>query len=711
MVLTVWERLGLCFLSVLIASSFYESRGKLDGVGSRLAGEAALKIMENPKNPGFKMHRVDKGKDANFWSARVNDDLRLILYQHVGDFIVCYVDRHDAAYRWAESRYFEPHEVTGAAQFVVIPELIREPESEVGNPVQAPRPFANLREDELLLHGVPRAHLALVKEATEESFYDSLMVALPEEAAEALVHFIVEGVLPRPQTPAPDAKKNPFTHRDAKRRFKLVEDEAELESALDGDWEAWKVFLHPTQQDVVDRHYSGPARVTGAAGTGKTVVALHRAARTVKQDPTAQVLLTTFSKTLASRLRHSLVVLLGEGAPELDRIRVDNLHGFAAETWTKVNGKKFKLSVVPDREPLMREALTRLGADEAGIGSVIAEWNAIVNDEGVTSWDRYRVVSRAGRGASFNLAQRQQMWRVLEVLTTELAATGAVTAEQSCYWASEHFESVGSPFTHVIADEVQDFGPAELRLLAALAGESNQLFLTGDIGQRIYKGKTSFRGSGIELRGRSTRLTLNYRTTQQIRTLADSFMPKRLEDLDEEDSESRSSISLLQGQKPEIIAAANPTREIECATQWLQTQLSRGYKTIDIAIFARTKKLLEDRAIPIVRKLGLTEHYLTEGEPRLDKRISMTTMHNAKGLEFKVVLLVGVEAKYVPNQYVLGLKDDAAERQSFIDQERNLLYVACTRAREQLLITSGGPLSPFLGDVSNQQALISGRQR
>src|SRR5690606_6150048 len=154
-----------------------------------------------------------------------------------------------------------------------------------------------------------------------------------------------------------------------------------------------------------------------------------------------------------------------------------------------------------------------------------------------------------------------------------------------------------------------------------------------------------------------------------------------------------------------ISPTSSVARELQVATEWIQGLISRGYKPADIAVLARTRRLLDERALPIIRKLGLKEHYLTEANPPLDKHISMTTMHNAKGLEFKAVLLIGVEEKYIPNEFVLGQKDDEADKAAFVEQERNLLYVACTRAREHLLITSAGRQSRFLGQISNQKAL------
>ena len=237
----------------------------------------------NPANPSMSFHKLDKAKDKNFWSVRVSSDLRLIVHKSEASLLLCYVDHHDRAYDWAERRKLETHPRTGAAQLVEIRETMKEVVVPVYVQIEMAarsKPtteenaiFADTSDDELLGHGVPVEWLVDVKKATGRTLL-TLTDHLPAEAAEALLE-LATGGKPRAAQPAA-LTENPFAHPDAQRRFRMMANVEELQRALDFPWEKWTVFLHPEQRQWVERDYSGPARVSGSAGTGKTIVALDR---------------------------------------------------------------------------------------------------------------------------------------------------------------------------------------------------------------------------------------------------------------------------------------------------------------------------------------------------------------------------------------------------------------------------------------------------
>ncbi len=238
-------------------------------------------------------------------------DLRIIVHRTGTSLLLCYVHHHDEAYHWAERRRLETHPKTGAAQLVEVRERVQEitipkyVESE--QPAPKRKAFHNISEGTLLSYGVPLEWVSEVLNATED---DLLEIAghLPAEAAEALLN-LATGI--RPPVPEPVAPGgDPFEHPDALRRFRVMKNVEELALALDYPWERWAVFLHPEQRKLVEKHFSGPARVSGTAGTGKTIVALHRAAHLARSHPQARVLLTTFSEPLANSLRAKLRLLL-----------------------------------------------------------------------------------------------------------------------------------------------------------------------------------------------------------------------------------------------------------------------------------------------------------------------------------------------------------------------------------------------------------------
>jgi len=309
-------------MDFLIADTFTDSLARLTGDEQKAVKTTAFDLQMNPASPGLSFHKLDKAKDKNFWSVQVNADIRLIVHKTEGSLLLCYVNHHDKAYDWAERRKLETHPRTGAAQLVEIRKTVKEIVVPVYVQAERPAPpkprlFADKPDEELLGYGVPAEWLNDVRQANEDSL---LLLAdrLPGEAAEALLE-LATGGKPRVAKPATPVT-NPFDHPDAQRRFRVMTNVEELQRALDFPWEKWTVFLHPEQRQWVERDYTGSARVSGSAGTGKTIVALHRAAHLARTHPEARVLLTTFSDTLANALHTKLKRLVGSEPRLAERI-------------------------------------------------------------------------------------------------------------------------------------------------------------------------------------------------------------------------------------------------------------------------------------------------------------------------------------------------------------------------------------------------------
>src|SRR5258707_5413558 len=295
-----------------IADTFTDSLTRLTGEEQKAVKTAAFDLQLNPASPGLSFHRLDKAKDKNFWSVRVGSDIRIIIHKTTSSFLLCYVDHHDKAYAWAERRKLETHPKTGAAQLVEIRERVQEITVTVYVEAARPKPlqpplFAHLTDEVLLSYGVPVEWLTDARKATDDSIL-TLSDHLPSEAAEALLELATGG---KPQVPKPaPAGINPFTHPDALRRFRVMKDVEELERAFAYPWEKWTIFLHPSQREWVERDYSGPARVSGSAGTGKTILALHRAVFLVPATADSRGFPTTFIETLTNALRIKLTRFL-----------------------------------------------------------------------------------------------------------------------------------------------------------------------------------------------------------------------------------------------------------------------------------------------------------------------------------------------------------------------------------------------------------------
>ncbi len=681
-----------------IARTFHKSLDRLPRDAQAAVKAVAFDFMAEPDRPGFQMHRIDRTREERFWSIRAGRDLRIIVFKDGTRTVLCHVDRHDAAYAWAERRRFEVHPVTGSVQIVEIEEVVREEIHTVARTRTAPPLFADEDEAYLLALGVPPAWLDHVRQVDEDGL-TAILDRLPEEAAEALVR-LATGERPEPKAaPAAADAADAFAHPDARRRFWVAADEAALARALEAPWEQWAVFLHPSQRDAVVRDWRGPARVSGGAGTGKTVVALHRAARLAERAGDGRVLLTTFSATLAKRLAQGFDRLLGE-RPARTRVDVEHLHRLAVDLVRRAGGPPPVPVDGDDLDRFIAEAAAEAGVRFPDAAFLRAEWDAVVDYWGLIEWPAYRDIFRRGRGSPLGRARRWRIWQVMAGVRRRLDAAGTGTWGDTVDRARAVVEAATAggaapPYAHVVADEAQDFGPRDLRLIRALAPPGpHDLFFAGDVGQRIYRWPFSWRDAGIDVAGRGARLTVNYRTTAQIKRFADLMAPARLTDVDGIEA-ARGAVSLLVGPEPECLGGGGVADEVAAIAEWLAGLLARGVAPQEIGLFARTARLLEERAEPACARAGLPHARLTRGALPEDRAV-LATMHVAKGLEFRAVALVGCDAAHLPHPRALAAADDADGRRAATERERCLFYVGCTRARDALLITWADEPTPFL---------------
>lgn len=682
-----------------IADTFTDSLAKLTGDEQKAVKTTAFDLQLNPSNPGMQFHKLDRARDPNFWSVRVSRDIRLILHKTKANLLLCYVDHHDAAYNWAERRKLETHPKTGAAQLVEIRETVKEitiPRYVEAEVPPKPALFANRTDDELLSFGVPEQWLDDVRAANEDSLFD-VAAYLPREAAEALLELATGGT-PTVSVPAAEGI-SPFEHPDALRRFRLMTNVDELKQALDYPWEKWTVFLHPAQRDLVERSYNGPARVAGSAGTGKTVVAIHRAVHLSQCHSKATVLLTTFSGTLATALAQKLRILAGHEPNVLDRIVVKTLADVANDLYNEAHGDANIATELQLRELLSKHA-TNVGEHRFSDQFVWTEWNEVVDAWQVNSWEAYRDVPRLGRKTRLGEAQRQVLWSIFEQVMTDLTDQGLLTLAMLFSKVTEVLSTSGEPpFDYVVVDEAQDVSVPELRLLAALRGETKEgLFFCGDLGQRIFQPPFSWKSLGVDIRGRSRTLRINYRTSHQIRVQADRLLPPELSDVDGNAESRRGTISAFDGPQPSIEVYESVEEEISAAANWLQSMSLKGCQPHEIGVFVRSPKQF-DRANRAVKNSGMklaVKHQIAETQPA---HVSVMTMHLAKGLEFRAVLIMACDEEVIPLQERVAAVSDDSDLEEVYNTERHLLYVACTRARDHLMVTGVDPASEFLDDL------------
>ncbi len=319
-----------------IADTFTDSLARLTGENQKAIKTTAFDLQLNPSNPGLQFHRLDQVKDKNFWSVRVNRDIRIIVHKNEKSLLLCYVDHHEKAYEWASRRKLQVHPKTGAAQLVEIRETVQKIITSVYiNKTQEKIPLSEITIDELLKYGVPNEWIDDIKSANEDALLD-IAAHLPAEAAEAILNLAI-GVVPEVHF-FYNKTGDPFNHPDAQRRFRLMQTSTELEQALEYPWEKWTVFLHPYQRKLVDNNYNGPVRISGSAGTGKTIVALHRAVYLVRHNQDARVLLTTFSDNLANVLMLKLRYLISNQPHLAERLEVHSMNAIGLRLFQRLTG-------------------------------------------------------------------------------------------------------------------------------------------------------------------------------------------------------------------------------------------------------------------------------------------------------------------------------------------------------------------------------------
>jgi hypothetical protein len=680
-----------------IADTFTDSLARLTGVEQKAVKTTAFDLQLDPASPSLHFHRLDRARDPNFWSVRVNADVRLIVHKTATSVLLCYVGHHDAAYGWAERRKIERHPVTGAAQLVEVRERVEEIAIASPGPDPANLPlFSGIADETLLAYGVPVEWLAAVRNATEDTLFD-IADHLPQEASESLLNLATGGTPPVPA--AASAAADPFTHPDAQRRFRVLPNVEELERALDFPWEKWAVFLHPAQRRLVERNYTGPARVSGSAGTGKTIVAMHRAVTLARRHPDARVLLTTFSKALANALKTRLRHLIGNEPEIANRIEVHPVTGIAYAMYSAAFGQPNVASSALVRE-LLRQGGAQVDSHRFSERFLVGEWSDVVDAWQLRSWEAYRDVARLGRKTRIGGKQRETLWSVFERVRAELARRKAVTWSDVFGRLTEHIAGGGKRvFDFAVVDEAQDIGIAELRFLAAIGSpRPDGLFLAGDLGQRIFQQPFSWKSLGVDVRGRSYALRINYRTSHQIRSHADRLLPPELADVDGNSESRRGTISVFNGVDPVIETFADQDEEAAAVGRWLAERIAEGMPPHEIGVFVRGNGQLR-RARSAVKTACATAVELSDKIETTQGRISIGTMHLAKGLEFRAVAVMACDDDVIPFQERIETVADEADLEDVYNTERHLLYVACTRARDHLLVTGVDPASEFLIDL------------
>lgn len=693
-------------VKVAISSDFLTAFARLPRQVQGKVTEFVNKFRNDPMSPGIHYEKLNSGIDKKIFSVRIDDTYRgiVVRQQETGVYLLLWVDHHDEAYQWAAHKRCEVNPQTGAIQVFDVQTVVEQ----VSTPEKVAL-FALAKDDELLKLGVPEAQLDFVRSFIHKEDFYKAESAMPQDAYEHLswlaegfpVAEVLELVAEEQNTSASDedlaaALDVPATLKS----FVVVDGEDELRRIMAEPLEKWRVFLHPTQRKIVRKAYSGAARVLGGAGTGKTVVAMHRAKQLAsKCEGQQRILMTTFTANLAADIRENLRKICT--LEELRRIEVIHLDAWVNQ-FLRESSFSAQIGYDDAIDPIWEKAILLANNDlPFEVPFYKEEWNRIVIAQEALTLDKYVKATRNGRGTRLDRKKRIQVWKAFENYQNLMKEYQIRDINTAMYESTKLLQETGSKprYTSIIIDEGQDFSDNAYRLIRALAGEEhpNDIFIVGDSHQRIYRNHPTLSKCGINVRGRSNILKINYRTTEEIRKHAFALLNGiSFDDLDDGADIGGKCQSLTHGEKPIIENFGNANDEFDFMLGEVKKLKNSGIALMDICVVARTKKLVDDY-IALFTRAGIRSYAIkrNKADDRSYDGLRVATMHRVKGLEFKYVFIAAVNNRIIPLPSAINKTDPVSEAES-ITSEKCLLYVAMTRAQKGVYITSYGKKSDFL---------------
>lgn len=696
---------------VAISSDFLSAYSKIPQAQQKKVREFVTRFQSNPTAGSINYESIHGVKDKRVRTVRIGLEYRgVVLHPEEGDvYLLVWVDHHDEAMEWARRKVFEINPVTGSLQVIdtVSIEKTEETGSQATTIISGDHLFDTFKDKDLLRTGLPELLLPALRALRSAEDLEIIREHLPEETYETLYWIVNFGysvdqalneVSQAPKVGTKDLA-SALDHPDSKRRFVVVKSNDELIDMLNAPLEKWRVFLHPSQAALVSKNFDGPARVLGGAGTGKTVVAMHRARYLASQKfkaPTDRILFTTYTKNLAANIRVNLESLCGS---EIERIEVVHLHSWAA-SFLKSQGMKIDIASPEEIYQCWRDSFSALGTGDFSETFIRNEWERVVQAQGITSKFDYLVAPRLGQIGKLTRPQRGVIWEIFDEYRRNLNLLGKLEWTDLIRQTRQYLATKGSvlPYRAIIIDETQDLHQEELKLIRQIVPEGpNDLFFVGDAHQRIYGRPVDLSDCEINIKRRSSKLIINYRTTEEIRNWSVEVLNKQLiDDLDGGIDDETLYLSLLHGIEPTVAIFPSLAQENKYIAETIK-KLLEIVSPETICLVARTKKQLEEDYIPGLISAKL--EYLLLNPDTSEKAaggVRLATMHRVKGLEFQHMIIAGVNAGVIPWESRQKLEED--EHYDSDIQERCLFHVASTRARDTLTITSYGIKSCYLGE-------------
>jgi superfamily I DNA/RNA helicase len=681
-----------------------------------------LKVISDPSRQGLNVEPIQGASDSSIKSIRIDQGYRAIGYLQGRELLLLHVDEHDKAYRWATNKTvrFNPSLNRIQVLDMIVEASANEPKIEA-KPSSTKTPlFRAFSDKDLIATGLDpavvlrarRYHSESDLEADKDQLDPASFDILFSLAAGFSLQEIPELVGSLATNKAEQLSFAEALRTEESRQEIFVPDgEEELRRFLNGELEGWRVFLHPDQRRIAyHKGYAGPTLVRGGAGTGKTVVAMHRAkhlADDIAKDSSRRgekVLFTTFTSTLAKDVEANLKALCPEHLAGKDpRLEVINLDRWVGEFLRRRGFDRKIVYFGDDRvrlDEIWADVLAQAEVPKGLSDTFIRdEWSQVIQAKGISTEKAYFAASRVGRGTPLDRLKRRALWAVFQAYSARKVDEDLAEPDDAYREAMAILERDGAnlPYTSVVVDEAQDMGEPALRLVRAIVpkasrGDRNSLFIVGDAHQRIYDRKSTMAACGIDVRGRSKRLRLNYRTTELIRRWAVGALEGlAVDDMDEGIETLAGYRSLVKGTDPTLVGYKSSDAELTSLSAWLKEITVANDKPQSVAVLARTNDAL-DKIESRLAKDGLTLFRLKNDTLDDPARagIRLATMHRAKGLEFDVVAIAGLsDVNFPPKQALKNAPDDASRR-DVGERERSLLHVAATRPRSVLRVSWHG---------------------
>lgn len=678
------------------------------------------KFRQDPNAPGLQFKQLKE--DGRLYSARVTADYRALLLRVTGEeYLLVAVKPRGSVYENLDRYKYQVNPVSGGIEFMDImhlssfskPVQVQIELPAHSEPVPGPKPlFADYPPEKLVELGVAEPLLPLIAKITTEDELLGLMEFAPQLTTEVL-SALHDGKTPEEvleQVTTPVKAEDPVDVTDFETAVKrpatqVTTDDTALQAVLGGDFARWQVFLHPVQRLIVERSYNGPARVSGGPGTGKTIVALHRVKYLVDRLPAGtgkDVLFTTYNKNLATDLRNRLLELGGQET--LDRVDVVNIDSLATRVAAEAEPgvRRHWINDEQKAVELWQQMLLELGESGWSAEFLHDEWSQVVLGHAINSRDEYFRVRRAGRGRHVNRAQRAEIWQLVEQFTKRLEEQGLWTFRQLAAHAAR-IERAGAAvsgyrYKHVVVDEAQDLSPAHWMLLRAMVAEGpNDMFIAGDTHQRIYDNYVSLGSLGIAIRGRSSRLSLSYRSTHEILSAGEALLGNETwDDLDGGTDTLKGYRSVLHGPKPSFLSYPTWQEELDGIVRQVKEWQEEGGTQFSIGVAVPARRLVAEVENHL-NAAGITATAIGADGPRAYDAVHVGTLHRFKGLEYQHMLIADVSAGVIPPSRLGPLRSTDPQRYAReLQQSRSLIFVAATRARDSLTITWHATPSRFL---------------